>query len=218
MTHCMLASQRPATMRAGSLRATLGGRQRVLRRRPAVAALLLCLLLLLPGMAKARCPASDIVVIDRSLFAPTIERARTAIRGQGRESMPLPYAEGSDLDSFAERVAAFRPRLVIIHYSMFRPGHAARGKVTARFLARLQKQAIPLERIILYSSSLYDAEINPRGRTLSHLRQEGFFAGLTDAQISLIHVSDGPRFTARNGATALGAVIAGLGPRGACSG
>jgi hypothetical protein len=182
-----------------------------------VLALLLLSLAFLPATAQARCPANDIVVVDRSQFVPTIERARTVVRTKGRDSTPVPYAEGSDLDSFAERVAAFHPKLVIVHYSMFRPGHPARGRVTAQFLAALQRQATPPERIILYSSSLYDATLHPRGRTLAQLRKEGFFTGLTDAQVSLIHVNDGPRFAAKNGATALGAVIAGLGPRGACS-
>ncbi|MEQ6335641.1 hypothetical protein [Sphingobium sp. MK2] len=182
-----------------------------------VLALLLLSLAPFPATAQGRCPSSDVVVVDRSRFAPTIERARTVVRAKGRGSTPVPYAEGSDLDSFAERVAAFHPKVVIVHYSMFRPGHPARGRVTAKFLAALQSQATPPERIILYSSSLYDGALNPRGRTLAQLRTEGFFAGLTDARVSLIHVNDGARFTAKNGATALGAIIVGLGPRGACS-
>jgi len=176
------------------------------------------LLTSLSGAAHARCPASDIVVVDRSLFATTIERARIVIRNQGRDSTPLLYVEGSDLDAFADRVAGFRPRVVVAHYSMFRPGHPDRGKVTARFFAALQRQLISVERFVLYSSSLYHPIYNRRGRTLAQLRQEGFFVGVTDARISLVHVNDGPRFTAANGAAALSAIIKNLGPSDACSG
>ena len=145
----------------------------------------------------ARCPASNVIVVDRYENHSTITLALAAMQPE-LNGRPMPYREGSDVQAFARRVAASRPKLVVVHYSTFGPRRDNRFEPLEEFVRILEANNPKPMRFVVYS-----ALFAPENRPLERLRGAGLFRSLNEKRLKLIHVGRGVRFRKGNGDTAL---------------